>query len=386
MGRHEQRHRAGVCIVRDPRRAVPRWPWLLPPLGLALLPVGVAAGLFAAAMLLLVVGACMRYGQGGVRIEGSALPEWQAAEAALREVRLRWPALGAMAEPADIGPTLDITRYNLARLIAARVRLRANLDELRATRKDLGAGHPRGELRASRDESGARDSWSELYGSRDGAGAEELRGELDASREVSAARELGAIREDSGAGELRSELDVSRDVSGARELRGEQSGLSRDVSGAGELRGEQSGLSRDVSGAGELRGELDASREVSGARELRAIRDDSGAEEVRAGRWVLGGGDLRDELDERIEAAEDRLRDLGAQLAARTAALGRLAASLDAHERREVATARARVLLAGDMPGATLLADPFAEVGERTAATLAAYRELSELRPSSSAR
>ncbi|MEU7866248.1 hypothetical protein [Dactylosporangium sp. NPDC049140] len=348
MGRHEQRQRSGVCIVRDPRRAVPRWPWLLPPLGLALLPAGVAVGLFAAAVLLLVVGACMRYGQGGVRIEGSALPEWQAAEAALREVRLRWPVLGAMAEPADIGPTLDITRYNLARLIAARVRLRANLDELRATRKDLGAGNPRGELRARRDDSGGRESWGELYASRDGAGA--LRGELYPSRD--GAREPGAIREDAGAGAPRGELYVSR----------------------------------DNADAGALRGELDAGRDVSGARELRASRDDSGAGEVRAGRWVLGGGDLRDELDERIEAAEDRLRELGAQLAARTAALGRLAASLDAHERREVATARARVLLAGDMPGATLLADPFAEVGERTAATLAAYRELSELRPLSSER
>nr|BFE65763.1 hypothetical protein GCM10020063_102890 [Dactylosporangium thailandense] len=236
MGRHEQRQRAAVRIVRDPRRAVPWWPWLLPPLGLVLLAAGVAAGLVATGMLLVAVGVFMRYGCGGVRIEGSAVPEWQAAEAALREVRLRWPALGAMAEPADIRPTLDITRYNLARLIAARVSLRGNLGELRATREDLGRG------------------------------------------------------------------------------------------------------------------------------------------------------DLRDELDERIEAAEDRLRDLDAQLAARTAALGRLAASLDAHERREVATARARVLLAetGEMPGSILLADPLAEVGERTAATLAAYRELSELRPSRS--
>ncbi|WP_433209663.1 hypothetical protein ACQP00_45605 [Dactylosporangium sp. CS-047395] len=239
MGRHEQRQRASVCVIRDPRCAVPRWPWLIPPLGLALFPAGVVAALFGAGALLLVVGAFMRYGLGGVRISGAALPEWLAAEAALREVRLRWPALGAMAEPADIRPTLEITRYNLARLIAARVSLRANLDELRATRTDLAAGRPRESL----------------------------------------------------------------------------------------------------------------------------------------------GGCLFEELDERIEAAEDRLRDLDAQLAARTAALGRLAASLDHHERRELAGARARVLLAGDLPGETLVADPLAEVGERTAATLAAYEELSELRP-----
>jgi len=235
MGRHGQRQPAGVFVVRDPRRAAPRWPWLLPPLGLALLPVGVAVGLFAAAALLVVVATAMRYGVGGVRIEASALPEWLAAEAALREVRLRWPALGAMAEPADIRPTLEITRFNLARLIAARAGLRANLAELRATREELGTGHR--------------------------------------------------------------------------------------------------------------------------------------------------GRDLCEELDERIEAAADRLRDLDAQLAARTAALGRLAVSLDAHERRELASARARVLLAGEMPGTTLLADPLAEVGERTAATLEAYRELSEVRP-----
>jgi hypothetical protein len=234
MGRHGHRQRASVCVVRDPRRAVPRWPWLMPLGGLALWPAGAVDVLLAVVVLLVTVGLVMRYKLGGVRICGPAIAEWQAAEAALREVRLRWPVLGAMAEPADIRPTLAITRYNLARLIAARVGLRADVGELRTTR---------GELRP---------------------------------------------------------------------------------------------------------------------------------------------GDLRDELDERIEAAVDRLHDLDAQLAARTAALGRLAASLDAHERRELATARARRLLAGDPPGATLLADPLAEVGERTAATLAAYEELSELRPSPS--
>ncbi|MFI5911428.1 hypothetical protein [Dactylosporangium sp. NPDC051541] len=234
MGRHGQRQRTTVCVVRDPRRPVPRWPWLLPLGGLALLPAGIVAGLFAAAVLLLVVAGGVRRWPGGVRICGPAIAEWQAAEAAVREVRLRWPALGAMAEPGDIRPTLEITRYNIGRLIAARVRLRAEADE------------------------------------------------------------------------------------------------------------------------------------------LRAVRDE------------LRPGDLRDELGERLEVILDRVRDLDAQLAARTAAIGRLAVSLDAHERREVATARARVLLAGDLPGATLLADPLDEVGERTAATLAAYRELSELRPSPS--
>ncbi|GAA3272219.1 MULTISPECIES: hypothetical protein [Dactylosporangium] len=234
MGRHGHRQRTAGCVVRDPRRPVPWWPWLLPIGGLALLPAGAAAALFGVAVVLLAVAGAVRYWPGGVRISGSAIAEWQAAEAALREVRLRWSALGAMAEPADIRPTLELTRYNIGRLIVARTSLRDRADELRATRDQLRPG------------------------------------------------------------------------------------------------------------------------------------------------------DLREELGERLEAALDRLRDLDAQLAARTAALGRLAVSLDDHERRELATARARVLLAGELPGDTLLADPLEEVGERTAATLAAYRELSELRPSPS--
>ncbi|WP_432978090.1 hypothetical protein [Dactylosporangium sp. CA-233914] len=234
MGRHGQRRRTTVCVVRDPRRATPRWPWLLPPFGLALWPVAPGAALFAVVALLVVVAVVMRYQLGGIRIKGPAVAEWRAAEAALREVRLHWPALGAMAEPADIRPTLELTAYNLARLIAARDRLQADAGELRAARQDLRPGH------------------------------------------------------------------------------------------------------------------------------------------------------LRDELDERLEATADRLRDLDAQLVARTEALGRLAASLDAHERREEAAARVRVLLATDLPGLRPAADPMAEVGERTVATLEAYRELSELRPAPS--
>jgi hypothetical protein len=100
--------------------------------------------------------------------------------------------------------------------------------------------------------------------------------------------------------------------------------------------------------------------------------------ELRAAREGLGGADdeLLAELDERLEIAVDRLRELDAQFAARSVALGRLAGSLRGHEHRE----RVRALLvavpeAGFEPGP----DPLAEVGERTEATLTAYRELCEI-------
>jgi hypothetical protein len=83
-------------------------------------------------------------------------------------------------------------------------------------------------------------------------------------------------------------------------------------------------------------------------------------------------------VDERLESAVDRWRDLDAQLTARSTALGRLAASLRGHEHR----GRVRYLLAAGVgispePGA----GPLAEVAGRTAVVLEAYRELCELRP-----
>ncbi|MEV8515807.1 hypothetical protein [Dactylosporangium sp. NPDC051484] len=99
--------------------------------------------------------------------------------------------------------------------------------------------------------------------------------------------------------------------------------------------------------------------------------------ELRLARAGLPTGDLLDEVDERHEAAAERLRDLDAQFAARIAALGRLVASLRAHERRE----RVRGLLAVPVPAADPGPDPLAGVEGRTAVVIEAYQELSGLRP-----
>ncbi|MGI5236864.1 hypothetical protein [Dactylosporangium sp. CA-139066] len=105
------------------------------------------------------------------------------------------------------------------------------------------------------------------------------------------------------------------------------------------------------------------------------------AQELRAARAGLAPGELRDEADERAEVAEERARELGAQFAARVEALGRLASSLRGHERAE----RVRALLAAGPPAVEEPgADPIAEVEGRTAVVLAAYEELSGLRPSPS--
>ncbi|GAA4250681.1 hypothetical protein GCM10022255_040310 [Dactylosporangium darangshiense] len=232
MGRHERRRTA--CVVRDPRRVARArwWLWLLPLCGLALWPLAPVAAFLAAGALVFGVGGLVRYRVGaGIRLEGDAARDWARGADLLREIRRGWPALGGLAEPADIRPTLARTGYHLAKLVAARVRMEAYAAELRAARDGLPAG------------------------------------------------------------------------------------------------------------------------------------------------------DLRDEADERSEAAADRARDLDAQLAARLAALGRLAASLDGHERDE----RVRALLAAGPPALPDPGpDPIAEVEGRTVVVLAAYRELSGLRPSPS--
>jgi hypothetical protein len=105
------------------------------------------------------------------------------------------------------------------------------------------------------------------------------------------------------------------------------------------------------------------------------------AQQLCAARAELGPGPLRDEVDERAEAALARARDFGVQYAARVGALGRLAGSLRGHERAE----KVRALLAAGPPVVPDPGpDPIAEVEGRTAVVLEAYQELSGLRPSPS--
>ncbi|GAA2355837.1 hypothetical protein [Dactylosporangium salmoneum] len=139
MGRHEVGRRT-VCVVRDPRRAAGTtwWAWLVPLAGLVLWPIAPVAGLLVAAGLLAGVGCVVRYRLGpGVRLEGEWAAQWRGAADLLGEIRQGWSSLGAMAEPADIGPTLALTGYHLAKLARERARLAGYLDELDAAAAGL---------------------------------------------------------------------------------------------------------------------------------------------------------------------------------------------------------------------------------------------------------
>jgi hypothetical protein len=149
MGRHERRRSA--CVVRDPRRVARArwWLWLLPLSGLALWPLAPVAAFIVAVALVFGVGGLVRYRVGaGIRLEGDAARDWARGADLLREIRRGWPALGTLAEPADIRPTLARTGYHLAKLVAARVRMEAYAAELRAARDGL----PAGDLRDEADE------------------------------------------------------------------------------------------------------------------------------------------------------------------------------------------------------------------------------------------
>jgi hypothetical protein len=135
-------------VVRDPRRAARArwWFWLAPLCGLLLAPVAPVVGLLVAAALVFGVSGLMRYRIGsGIRLEGDAARDWLRAAALLREIRRGWPGLGGLAEPADIGPTLALTGYHLAKLIGARVGMAAYAGQLRAAGADLGPGPLRDE-------------------------------------------------------------------------------------------------------------------------------------------------------------------------------------------------------------------------------------------------
>ncbi|MFD0585084.1 hypothetical protein [Dactylosporangium darangshiense] len=170
MGKHNSRSRADGAatavgaLVLDPdaratRVLLSRWCLAFALSGLVLWP---AAPLSAVALTLLLFG----LGTGarslapmvlaprcGIAIvPDAALPAWREAEQADRRIRAAWPALGAMAEPADIGPALDRARYRLAVLLYRRAELDRSLHELRAAIDGLAADAP---LRAEVHERGA---------------------------------------------------------------------------------------------------------------------------------------------------------------------------------------------------------------------------------------
>jgi len=82
---------------------------------------------------------------------GQGLRDWQRVESASRTIINSWPALGDLADPADIVPTLRRARFQLARLLVARDKLDKSIEELRAAPRGLSDDDPlRAELSEQR--------------------------------------------------------------------------------------------------------------------------------------------------------------------------------------------------------------------------------------------
>ncbi|WP_432829969.1 hypothetical protein [Dactylosporangium sp. CA-092794] len=149
MGRHDYRRMATSRVVADPSGPTPApwWVWLLPPAGFGLWVWSPLAGLLVAVGLAVAVEGFRRYrSRNGIRLVGARAREWDDAAVLLGEIRRCWPSLGAMAEPADIRPTLARTGYQLAKLIAARARLSLQARQLQAVRAELVGGRLRDEV------------------------------------------------------------------------------------------------------------------------------------------------------------------------------------------------------------------------------------------------
>lgn len=83
---------------------------------------------------------------------GPSLREWQHVEAACRTIVMSWPALGDLAEPADIQPTLRRARFQLAQLLAARDEIARPIEDLLAAPRGLPTDDPlRAELSEQRE-------------------------------------------------------------------------------------------------------------------------------------------------------------------------------------------------------------------------------------------
>ncbi|MFG2040953.1 hypothetical protein [Dactylosporangium sp. NPDC048998] len=181
MGRHNSKARRPV-LVTDPDAPAAgrllRWWWLIPPVALALWPVAPIQAVVST-MALFVLGIGLRTiaplvlgpRHGRVGVPERALPTWREAERSAGIIRKAWPALGAMADPADVRPTLERALYRLAVLLLRRAELDRALNDLRGATMGLPLDAPlRAEIAARAEEVTARSTeLSEQIAARVGA-------------------------------------------------------------------------------------------------------------------------------------------------------------------------------------------------------------------------
>jgi len=154
MGRHDARRTLGQLVVVDPDQpAWIRWvrraaPYAPSGLWLVLIPWAPIPAILAAGATIAVVRLVRLFSRpGGGRLAvvptgGPGLRDWQHVEAACRTIANSWPALGDLADPVDIGPTLRRARFQLARLIAAQDELGRSIEDLLAAPRGLPTDDP----------------------------------------------------------------------------------------------------------------------------------------------------------------------------------------------------------------------------------------------------
>lgn len=155
MGTHTSREPADF-VIGDPDAPwalrLWRWWWLFPPVGLAwwlispLLAVGTMASLYGLGLSARGLAPYMLGSRHGlVFVPQSERAAWHEARQSIGRIRAAWPALGAMADPTQIGPALDRARWSFAVLLFRRVEVTRALKELEEAVRGLGhcAGSPR---------------------------------------------------------------------------------------------------------------------------------------------------------------------------------------------------------------------------------------------------
>jgi hypothetical protein len=139
VGTHASRESADVVGNPDAPWVLRlwRWWWLLPPVGLALWPispllgVGLTAALYASGYGARGLAPYRRGPRRGlVFVPFSERLIWNEANQSIGRIRAAWPALGAMAEPAHIGPAMDRARWSLAVLLFQRAEVTRALNVL----------------------------------------------------------------------------------------------------------------------------------------------------------------------------------------------------------------------------------------------------------------
>ncbi|GAA3220118.1 hypothetical protein ACFO1B_17605 [Dactylosporangium siamense] len=170
MGTHTSREPADF-VVGDPDARwtlrLVRWWWLLPPVGLALWPVSPLLAVMST-VALFGIGSSARGlapsvlapRHGLVVVPQHERGAWSEARQSIGRIRAAWPALGAMAEPTDIGPALDRARWGLAVLLVRRAGTDRALKDLDEAVRGLPERAPlraevadrRAEIRARHDE------------------------------------------------------------------------------------------------------------------------------------------------------------------------------------------------------------------------------------------